>query len=309
MTKSNVAILIVTYNGMQWLDSCLQSCEGYTVIVVDNASTDSTVKFLKGNFPDVEILTQSKNLGFGAANNIGIRYALDKGAEQIFLLNQDAYLVGNVLEELSLYQNENPEYGILSPIHIKADKSRLDGNFLNYMLKAESNQFYSDFVLGNDLKPVYDVPFVNAAAWLVSKKCFETVGGFDPLFFHYGEDNNYCQRVLYHGFKIGVLPKVYVIHDRIDRNQLNVVLFSDEYYRLKELNYKIKYADISKQNLINDKISRLKKKILKSQVKLNFSNTKGLKRELEMLYNLKLGIEHSRQTNIVSGPNYLFSKE
>lgn len=191
MNNDKVYILIVTYNGMPWLKQCLDSCASYPIIIADNASSDETVCFIETNYPNVTVLKQSNNLGFGQANNIGIRYALDQGAEQVFLLNQDAYLVGSALEVLMEFQKQHPEYGVLSPIHITGDQKKLDKNFSNFMLKEKTGQFYSDFVLGNRLAAVYEVSFVNAAAWLVSKKCLESVGGFDPLFFHYGEDDNY----------------------------------------------------------------------------------------------------------------------
>lgn len=84
-------IIIVSYNGMPWLEKCLKSCGKFPVIIVDNSSTDETVSFVEDNFPNVILLRQALNLGFGQANNIGIRYALDIGAENVFLLNQDVF--------------------------------------------------------------------------------------------------------------------------------------------------------------------------------------------------------------------------
>src|SRR5690606_2852196 len=171
MKNFSVTIIVVTYNGMSWINKCLGSCTNYQVIVVDNASTDDTVSFIETHYLQVSLLKQTKNLGFGQANNIGIRYALDQGAEHVFLLNQDAYLVEDALEQLLRFQQNHADYGILSPIHLTGNQQKLDANFSNYMLKEKTGQFYSDFVLGNALAPVYEIPFVNAAAWLVSKTC------------------------------------------------------------------------------------------------------------------------------------------
>lgn len=298
-------IIIVTYNGMPWLDRCLKSCLNYSVIVVDNASTDETVSFIKTNYPDIHLLNQSKNLGFGQANNIGIRYALDHGGQHVFLLNQDAYLIDDVLNQLINFQIEHSVYGILSPVHITGDQKKLDKNFSNFMLKEKTGQFYSDFVLENQLAPVYEVPFVNAAAWLISKKCLETVGGFDPLFFHYGEDDNYCQRVAYHGLKIGVLPKVYIIHDREKRIGMKPTVFSAAYFLNIEKAYKTKYADINSSNSINNKIAKLQKTILKLKLKLKLKRAKAYKKELRLLRKIKPNIEKSRMMNIKPGSHYL----
>lgn len=301
----NEYIIIVTFNGMAWIDTCLKSCINYPTIVVDNASDDETVSFIETNYPNVKLLKHASNLGFGQANNIGIRYALDRGAEHVFILNQDAYLVDDVLDKLIDFQKKNSSYGILSPIHITGDKKKLDRNFANFMLKEDSGQFYSDFVLGNILASVYDVPFVNAAAWLISKKCLETVGGFDPLFFHYGEDDNYCQRVLYHGFKIGVLPQCYIIHDRENREIKQSPIFSDFYYRNTEKVYKVRFANILTPNAIDKKTEHLKRTILKLQLQAKFKRANGYKKELKLLKRMYPEISKSRSQNALKGMHYI----
>lgn len=290
---------------MTWLKKCLDSCNSYKVIVVDNASIDDTVSLIEYNYPNVTLIKQSKNLGFGQGNNIGIRYALEEGAKHVFLLNQDAYLVEDALDRLVTYQKAHTEYGVLSPMHITGNQQQLDKNFSNYMLREETGQFYSDFVLGRELASVYNVPFINAAAWLVSKSCLETVGGFDPLFFHYGEDDNYCQRVLYHGHKIGVLPNTIIIHDRENRAQTQPVEYSEAYYKNLEKNYKVRYANILEDNKVGVKLKKLKRIILKLQLKIKFERAAALKKELIMLQNLIPKIKASRERNVLQGAHYL----
>jgi len=233
-------VVIVSYNAMLWLDKCLESIDfsRYEVVVVDNCSSDGTVAHLHKNYPAVKLFKENKNLGFGQANNKGIGYALNQGAERVFLLNQDAYLVGDALEQLVGFQKQNPEFGILSAIHTNAEETRLDRNFSNYVRFDANSAFYSDHVLGRQLQDVYEVPFVNAAGWLLSKTCLMTVGGFDPIFFHYGEDDNYCQRVFYHGFKIGVLPNIFMVHDREERPKPQIDLYSDAYFRIQDRSLK-----------------------------------------------------------------------
>ena len=293
---------------MVWLDKCLKSCGNYSVIVVDNASTDGTVSFIERNYPNIEIFIQDTNLGFGRANNIGISFALEQGAEHVFLLNQDAYLVDDILDNMVNFQIKNPQYGILSPIHITGNRKRLDKNFFNFMLKEKTGQFYSDFVLGNNIAKVYEVPFVNAAAWLISRKCLEEVGGFDPIFFHYGEDDNYCQRVIYHGFRIGVLPKIYIIHDREYREHPKHIIFSDAYYKEKEKIYKLKFTNILSENLIEQQFKQLRNKIRKSILKLDFHRALKLKKELRLLKKMSISIEKSRKKTAEIGPTYLKSR-
>jgi GT2 family glycosyltransferase len=304
MTK-NLHIVIVTYNARPWLKSCLDSCINYNVVIIDNASNDGTVTAIKRDYPNIHVIEQTKNLGFGQANNIGLRYALNQGAKHVFLLNQDAYLIDNVIEKLITFQKNNNEFGVLSPIHITASRQKLDLNFSGYMLKEKTGQFYSDFVLGNCIKEVYEVPFMNAAGWLLSKKCLETVGGFDPLFFHYGEDNNYCQRISFHGFKIGVVPDAYIIHDREERVFQKPEVFSEDYFKNVEKKYKVEFADISKANQIHQKVNKLKRVILKLRLQFKLERASMFQRELNLLKELKPKIESSRTTNCKPGTHYL----
>ena len=80
-----VYVIIVTYNGLKWIDQCLQSLQesdySHRVLIVDNCSTDNTVQHVKDKYPEVTFLIQDRNLGFGKANNIGLRYALTHGGE------------------------------------------------------------------------------------------------------------------------------------------------------------------------------------------------------------------------------------
>jgi len=249
---STPTIIIVTYNALPWLKQCLDSTAGYPVVVVDNASQDETLAYIREHYPQVHLLPQPQNLGFGQGNNIGIQYALQNGAESVFLLNQDAYLVGDALGVLWTTQKKHPEFGVLSPVHTNGKGDLLDYNFSCYLSAANCPEFYSDFVLQKPLKTVYDAPFVNAAGWLLSKQCLKTVGGFDPLFFHYGEDDHYCQRLHYHGLKLGVVPGAYLRHDR-DLRPNRITIHSKAFFDLELRKLKLRfsnvYSELSEQNI------------------------------------------------------------
>ncbi|MBZ9787849.1 glycosyltransferase family 2 protein [Psychroflexus sp. CAK57W] len=302
-------IIIVTYNAMHWLDQCLGSIDlkQYDVVVVDNNSEDETCSRIESEYSQIKLFKEQQNLGFGQANNKGISYALNQGAEHVLLLNQDAYLIDEALEKLLYFQKNNPEYGILSPIHTNADQNRLDRNFSNYVKFDVNPDFYSDHVLENKLKPVYVVPFVNAAGWLISKECLMTVGGFDPIFFHYGEDDNYCQRVLYHGFDIGVLPKVFMIHDREDRPKVEIEKYSEAYFEQQERRLKLMYANVNAYD--NSKLfnyrKKIKRQLLKARLRQNKPAIKGLKSYLRMIDRFMPEIEKSVEINKIQQPSYL----
>lgn len=301
-------IVITTYNAMKWLMNCLDSTSPYKVIVVDNNSTDGTPNYIRHHYPEVILMEQEKNLGFGQANNLGISYALARGAEAIFLLNQDASLVPGIIEKLYLVLKEKKDFGILSPIHLDGSGNRLDRNFFSYVKPDANLDFFSDFVIGKDLKDVYEVPFVNAAAWLISKECLERVGGFDPLFFHYGEDENYCQRVRYFNLKIGVVPSTYIFHDRNQEPEMPDKYGSDYYFQRLEKEYKIYFGDIN-SNKRQLEIGKLKEKrrknFIKAIMKFNISYAKYYKRDYKILNRLESVIKKSRESNKAGGKIYL----
>ncbi|GER59700.1 hypothetical protein ULMA_18080 [Patiriisocius marinus] len=295
-----ISIIIVAYNALRWIERCLDSVGSYDVIVIDNNSKDDTVKFIEINYPSIILLKQKQNLGFGKANNIGITYALSLGADGVFLLNQDAYLYPDTIEKLIKVQGSNPIFGILSPIHYDGDEKCLDENFSSYINYHKNPELIGN-AFKNELKDIYEVPFVNAAGWLITKEAINKVGMFDPLFFLYGEDDNLCQRMLFHNFKIGIVPKAFMIHDRENRVKNPIHMFSDEYFTIKENQYKIKFADITNNNFFEELLynkQKLRKYVLRNLIFLKFNKVVGYTRELRLLKKLERPIDESRKRNI-----------
>ena len=197
----NVYIIIVTYNAMKWIDKCLnsigQSNVKAEVVVVDNCSKDETLQFIKQKYPSVHIIENNENRGFGQANNQGIEYAYKQGGTHFFLLNQDAYLHEDTIEKLVAVQDKY-DIALVSPIHLNGPGDMLDYRYYQKVIRNEDNIHYvSDVIFGNQ-KDYYPVFKITAAAWMLSRRCVEQIGGFDPIYFHYGEDGNYCQRLKYH---------------------------------------------------------------------------------------------------------------
>ncbi len=289
---------------MKWLSKCLDSCADIPVIVVDNNSTDNTVTFIKENYPKVTLIEASENKGFGAANNIGIAKALAKGAEYFFLLNQDAYLQPNTISKLIECHQQDAKYGILSPIHLNGDWTKLDYNFSKYISENKTLQF--DAIKQNYQQNIYEVSFVNAAGWLISKETIDTVGGFDPLFFHYAEDNNYCQRLKYHELKIGVVPTVFLAHDREYRTN-TLKLNEQKKLQLEERKIKTFLADINKD--VNKQVQNFRKKYSrnckKSLLSLKLNDYSYHKKEQKLLANLLPEIQKSRTINKQKGRHYI----
>lgn len=209
-----ILTLIVTYNGMRWLERCLAELSASTVntdvLVVDNCSTDNTVEFITNNYPEIILFPQSVNLGFGQANNIGLRYALSNNYDFVLLLNQDAYLQPDALE---LLLKESDGMSLLTPIHMSGDGKHIDYVFKKYSLLKADNTLIDDLLVSS-VKTAYPIGEVCAACWFMPIELIKKIGGFNPLFAHYGEDNNYYQRMVYHNCSVIVVPKARVFHDR-----------------------------------------------------------------------------------------------
>ena len=133
-------------------------------------------------------------------------------------------------------------FGVISPIHFGPNEIDLDFKFLEYISEHNAPQLLINFQKKTNLDKIYKVKAVNAAAWLMSRKCIEEVGVFDPIFPHYGEDTDYIKRMRYHNYKIGVAPNLCMVHNR---NQQASDSKDKVYYRLKiwALSYK---KDINK---------------------------------------------------------------
>lgn len=216
-----VFVIVVVYNGLRndWIQKCfdsiLQSTIPAEIIAIDNGSTDGSIDFIRKYYPKIDFIVSDENLGFGKANNIGLKKALDQKGDYFFLLNQDAWVDPNTIEELILQAEKNPKYGVVSPMHLNGKGDNIDYKLAEFYLKpSKCANILSDIYLHNTNQKIYDIEFINAAAWLVSKECLRIVGGFSPTFYHYGEDENYCHRVYYKKLKVGIYPDVKIYHDR-----------------------------------------------------------------------------------------------
>ena len=219
-TQPRVLAVVVTYNAMRWADRCLgsllRSSLKPAVLVVDNGSSDGTREHVRSAFPEVRLECRPENPGFGAANNIGLRMALEEGFDFVYLMNQDAWVEEDTLELLAAAHR--PEFGVLSPVQNTAEGIP-DANFQRWCGRslrwagAQPGKTSPDAVPG-----IVEVPFVMAAHWLLSRGALRKVGGFSPAFRQYGEDDNYIDRLHWHGFSCGVVPAASAVHDRSGRS-------------------------------------------------------------------------------------------
>lgn len=217
-----IATIIVTYNAMKWIDWCIgslkKSTANTTVIIVDNCSTDGTRQYVPAHYPEAVWMPQERNLGFGQANNKGMRYALDNGFDAVLLLNQDAALKEDALELLA---NASDGRSLVAPVQLNGNGTALDAMF-RVSLKISNNLLFDDLLIRKETAPIYEFSEIGAACWFMPINLIKTIGGFNPIFFHYGEDNNYYQRLVYHNIKTILVPDAHMYHDRILYGNINV---------------------------------------------------------------------------------------
>ena len=241
--------IIVTYNGRHWVDFCLGSLRKSSVqtipLIIDNCSIDDTLSYIRKQYPEALLFPQEKNLGFGQANNVGLRYALAHNADYVLLLNQDAAIAPDSIEQM-LAQSDRQS--LLSPIHLNGTGTRLDSHFRDGTL-AKCKELLDDTFAGT-VQGAYECGEVCAACWFIPRKILQDIGGFNPLFFHYSEDNNYYHRLVFHHIRVLLVPKAYMYHDRKEFG--NKVVWNTQWlYNTLTLTYtNINLTSLQRQNLL-----------------------------------------------------------
>lgn len=233
---SRVLVIIVSYNGMPWLERCLGSvypgaktCHfAPDLYVWDNDSTDGSADYVTKHFPGVHLVRSAENVGFAKANNMGFQYALDHGYDYVYLLNQDAWLAPGALETLVAAAQAHPDYAVLSPLQYQDGYQAFDPQFAKLYHGSEEGV---GFQTSSEPDKVVEVKRIMAAHWLVPVGALKTVGPFEEeLFPLYGQDDDWCNRVRYHGLKVGVVPGAKAVHDRAQRREPKEKVIRRNYY-------------------------------------------------------------------------------
>ncbi len=222
----DVSIIIVNYNTKDLLVNCLNSIYEKTkdvlfeIIIVDNASIDGSEEMIKNDFKEVVFIQSGDNIGFGRANNLGIKEA--KG-DCIFLLNSDTILLNNAIKELTDYLVRNQSVGVcggnLYDIYGKEATS-----FSQFMptLLSDINMFLGGFIpkllygvnvsFNNTGSSLLIDGFITGADMMIRKSVLDEVGMFDPDFFMYYEETELTWRIRRKGYKVASVPEARIIH-------------------------------------------------------------------------------------------------
>lgn len=211
-----IFLIILNWNGKEVLKECLESIEkidypNYEVIVVDNGSIDGSQKAIKEDFPYVHLIENEKNEGVAEGQNIGIRYALEKGTDYVFILNNDVTLDKNILKELLKVAESDDKIGIAGPkIYYSEEPNKIwqVGRFVNWKKGTCRIEGYEiDIGQYDEIK---EVDFLGVI--LIKKEVIEKAGLYNPAYFAYWEDTDFCVRAHKAGFKVVYVPEAKIWH-------------------------------------------------------------------------------------------------
>ena len=214
-----VYIIILNWNGKEDALECLCSVQEvdyprYQVLVVDNASDDGSPEVIRAAFPAVELIVNESNLGFAAGNNVGIEYALQRGADYVFLLNNDTIVDRMALAELVKACEADPAVGLASPKVYYYDRPNTIyyAGARRHWLPLLPNLFGVGEADRGQYEKVEEVDYVWGQAMFIKRRVIEDIGLLDSSFFMYYEDCDYCLRTIEAGHKIVYVPKAIMWH-------------------------------------------------------------------------------------------------
>ncbi|OGK17800.1 hypothetical protein A2866_05560 [Candidatus Roizmanbacteria bacterium RIFCSPHIGHO2_01_FULL_39_8] len=205
MNSKKISVIILTFNGLNFLKSCLptirkQTYKNFEIIIVDNHSTDDTLEFVSKNFPGARIVRNKANYGFPKGNNIGAKKA--KG-DYLFFLNNDTELFPDTLEQLiKAYRPKS----LLSPYQIPARNKKLQGR-----AGAGMDIFGFPFVDQDDLDKTKFF-YADGAGLFIERADFFAIGMFDEELFFFQEDIDLSWRARIFGYNVIPCPKIKFYH-------------------------------------------------------------------------------------------------
>jgi len=218
MHQPLVYILILNYSSLDDTIDCVEYVKqinytNYRLLVIDNNSPDGSGKTLSDKLPSQEFVQLSKNTGYAGGNNIGFKIALENKASYILVLNPDVRLPPTSITHYVEVLEHDKSIGALNPVQLTTDGQSIDDSFDRAVLSNASPYQANHFTCLKEAKTLF------GAALMLPKRTVEQVGGFDPLFFAYGEEEDFCRRIQLRGLKLIVTTESPVIHKRTKENQ------------------------------------------------------------------------------------------
>jgi len=222
MTDSAKLVYIILLNWNGWKDTidCVKSCRqlsypDFRIIIVDNGSTDGSDAILREQFPEIELIQTGVNLGFAGGNNVGIRYALEHGADYVWLLNNDTKVDAKTLSALVQVAKDDKNVGMVGSKIVYHDDPRMLW-YAGAVLDPEKPYRPYHRGLNEEDRGQYDevceTGFITGCSLLARKEMMDAVGLLNDELFLYFEDVDWSARAKARGWKLVYCPLSLVYH-------------------------------------------------------------------------------------------------
>lgn len=217
MGYPKVFIIILNWNGLNDTLECLESVfkltyEHFEVVVVDNGSTNDSVAVIRKAYPGLNLIENKINLGYTGGNNIGIRYAIGRSADYIWLLNNDTIVEPETLGHLVAVAERSPDVGLVSPViyyYNDPDKIQYSGSYIDW------KKFLFPNVKNRERLRIETTNrniFLWGTALFVKRSVVDSVGYLSDKYFAYWEDAEYSVRTAKGGYRNVIAYGVRVYH-------------------------------------------------------------------------------------------------
>ena len=224
MKQPLIVTVILNTNKRADTLACLASLAQNTyanhkIIVLDNASSDGSPEAIRSDYPDVQLIGLTQNLGYAGNNNVGIKAAQAQGADWVFVLNEDTTLAPNCIADLVTAGERDPKIGIVGPLvyhHnepelIQSAGGQMDRH-LNIWHRGQNQKDTGQFATTDTME------WISGCAILLRRQVIEQVGMLDERFFYYWEETEWCLRARKVGWRIVHVPTAKLWHKGVQRD-------------------------------------------------------------------------------------------
>ncbi len=245
---TDISVIIVNYNVKEFLhnsiESIIKSSHGFNteIIVVDNASSDGSAEYILKSFPDVKVIANKENLGFGKANNQALEIAKGKF---LVIINPDTIVKEDSFRKVIEFFNNTPDAGMAGCKVLNPDGSlqlacrrSYPGPWVSFTkVTGLSNLFPKSRLFAQynltylDENQTYEVDAISGSFMVLKREAYEKTGGFDPQFFMYGEDLDLCFRVKKAGYKVYYLHTTEIIHYKGESTKRSPIDETKHFYK------------------------------------------------------------------------------
>jgi GT2 family glycosyltransferase len=207
-------VFIIILNWNNWPDTleCLESLKNndypnYQVVIIDNGSTEKLQT-------DFKVIYNQKNLGFSGGNNVGIKYALEKGADYVLLLNNDTIVAKDFLSEMIKVAEKDKKIGMIGPqIYFYGDKNRIwfAGGQVNWLYNQGQMRGYNQIDKGQ-YDSSEETDYITGCCLLIKREVIKKIGLMPEDYFLYYEDTDWSLKAQQAGFKCLFVPRAKIWH-------------------------------------------------------------------------------------------------